>query len=259
MKKTYFPHDSNARNDYKLIKLRSKYNYEGFGIYFALLELLFSENNKLRIDDFETLAFGLQCDSAILKDIIQNFDLFEFEDDFFYSKRLSKTLDDICQKSLKASENAKKRWNNATAMRSHKEQICDINASKVNESKVKKSKSNDILLRLEAFQKKVFNIKDIDLEDKKAFIDYWSETNKSASKMRFEMEKTWDLGRRIKRWVNNGFNKDKNKMPDYFDEVLYKKMDMSSKKEYEKKLKQNGFSYSYNPNSGGKWIKKAGV
>ena len=71
MKKTYFPHDSNARNDYKLIKLRSKYNYEGFGIYFALLELLFSENNKLRIDDFETLAFGLQCDSAILKETIK--------------------------------------------------------------------------------------------------------------------------------------------------------------------------------------------
>ena len=91
------------------------------------------------------------------------------------------------------------------------------------------------------------------------FFNYWTETNKSGTKMRFELERTWSLNLRLKRWVNNGFNKDKNKMPDYFDEVLYKKMDMCSKKEYEKKLKQNGFSYSYNPNSGGKWIKKAGV
>tara|TARA_Y100001973_G_C5190156_1_gene330460 strand:- start:227 stop:997 length:771 start_codon:yes stop_codon:yes gene_type:complete len=256
MKKTYFPHDSNARNDYKLIKLRSKYNYEGFGIYFALLELLFSENNKLRIDDFETLAFGLQCDSAILKDIIQNFDLFEFEDDFFYSKRLSKTLDDICQKSLKASENAKKRWNNAIAMRSHKEQICDINASKVNESKVKKSKVKKIDDRIRDFKKSVFSHNDFDNKDLEDFFLYWTEKNKSGTKFRAEMERTFSIPLRIARWCNNGFNKDKNKLPDYFDEVLYKKMDMGSKKEYEKKLKQNGFSYSYNPNSGGKWIKK---
>jgi len=35
------------------------------------------------------------------------------------------------------------------------------------------------------------------------FFDYWSETNKSQSKMRFELEKTWDAGRRLARWSNN--------------------------------------------------------
>jgi hypothetical protein len=217
--------------------------------------LLFSENNKLRIDDFETLAFGLQCDSAILKDIIENFDLFELEGDFFYSKRLSKTLDDICQKSLKASENAKKRWNNATAMRSH----YDPSTIKVNESKVKKSKVNKIEDRIHDFKKSVFSHNNFDKEDLDNFFLYWTEKNKSGTKFRAELERTFSIPLRIARWCNNGFNKDKNKMPDYFDEVLYKKMDMGSKKEYEKKLKQNGFSYSYNPNSGGKWIKKAGV
>ena len=49
IKQTYFPHDSNARNDVKLIKLRSKLDWEGYGIYFALIELLFSEGNKLCI------------------------------------------------------------------------------------------------------------------------------------------------------------------------------------------------------------------
>lgn len=43
---------------------------------------------------------------------------------------------------------------------------------------------------------------------KKEFFEYWSEPNKSNTKMRFELEKTWHLGRRIARWANNGFNKE---------------------------------------------------
>lgn len=252
IKQTYFSHDSNSRNDIKLIKVRAIYGYEGYGIYFALIELLFSEGNRLCLDDIESLAFGLQCKPDILKVIIMNFDLFVIEDNCFYSKRLDNIMNEIESKSIKASENAKKRWNNTNAMPKHN----DSNAIKLNKSKLNKTKSNDILLRLEAFQKNVFNIKDIDIEDKKAFIDYWSEANKSGTKMRFEMEKTWDLGRRIKRWVNNGFNKDKNKLPDYYDEFLFKKMDMSAKKDYENHLKKLGYTYAYNPNSGGKWIKK---
>lgn len=35
------------------------------------------------------------------------------------------------------------------------------------------------------------------------FYDYWSEGNKSGSKMRYEQEPTWDLARRLARWGNN--------------------------------------------------------
>lgn len=42
------------------------------------------------------------------------------------------------------------------------------------------------------------------------FFDYWTEPNRSESKMRFEMEKTWHLGRRLKRWASVRFNR-----PDY--------------------------------------------
>lgn len=38
------------------------------------------------------------------------------------------------------------------------------------------------------------------------FYLYWSEPNKSKSKMRWEMEKTWDLGRRLNTWaIRSGF------------------------------------------------------
>lgn len=35
------------------------------------------------------------------------------------------------------------------------------------------------------------------------FYDYWSELNKSGTKMRFENEKTWELSKRLKRWSDN--------------------------------------------------------
>ena len=38
------------------------------------------------------------------------------------------------------------------------------------------------------------------------FIDYWTEMNISGKKMRYQKERTFDISRRLKRWVNNDFN-----------------------------------------------------
>ena len=113
--------------------MRSKLGIESYGIFWALLELLFSEENKLCIDDYSVLAFSLQCDPSILKQVVEDFDLFIIEDNHFYSSRLNNHIQEINNKSNKAKENANKRWNNATAMQPHS----DSNASKVKYSKVK--------------------------------------------------------------------------------------------------------------------------
>ena len=254
MKKTYFLHQSNSFTGYKIIKLRSKLGIEAYGIFWAVLELLFNEENKLCIDDYDALAFSLQCDPGKLKQVIEDFDLFVVEDGCFYSKRLNEHIEDINIKSNKAKENANKRWNNATAMRKQ----CNGSASiSISSSKsISKSKSN-IDNRIHDFKKSVFTQNDFNNDDLENFFSYWSELNKSGSKMRWELERTWNLNLRLKRWVSNGFNKKKeNKMPDYYDEVLYKRMDISAKKEYESHLKSLGYTYAYNPNSGGKFIKK---
>ena len=39
-----------------------------------------------------------------------------------------------------------------------------------------------------------------------AFCDYWTEPNKSKTKMKFELQKTFDLSRRLKTWNRNNFN-----------------------------------------------------
>ena len=136
MKKTYLQHQSNSFTDIKIIKMRSKLGIESYGIFWALLELLFNEENKLCIDDYSVLAFSLQCDADKLKSVIEDFDLFVIEDGCFYSKRLNDHIDTINNKSAKAKESASKRWNNANAKRTQS----DSNANRVEYSKVDKSK-----------------------------------------------------------------------------------------------------------------------
>ena len=44
------------------------------------------------------------------------------------------------------------------------------------------------------------------------FYHYWTETNRSQTRMKFEMEKTWEVGRRLATWAKNNkvFNNNKN-------------------------------------------------
>ena len=37
----------------------------------------------------------------------------------------------------------------------------------------------------------------------RAFFDYWSEMNKTCTKMRFEQQPTWEVAKRLATWANN--------------------------------------------------------
>ena len=55
----------------------------------------------------------------------------------------------------------------------------------------------------------------------RAFYNYWSEPNKSRTKIKWELEETWDTKRRLDRWVQssrqqfNSFNKTEDSRPKY--------------------------------------------
>ena len=38
-----------------------------------------------------------------------------------------------------------------------------------------------------------------------SFSDYWTESKPNGKKMKFEMQKTFDIGRRLKSWKRNDF------------------------------------------------------
>jgi len=256
MKKTYLQHQSNSFTDIKIIKMRSKLGIESYGIFWALLELLFNEENKLCVDDYSVLAFSLQCDADKLKSVIEDFDLFIIEDNCFYSKRLNDHIDTINSKSLKAKESVNKRWEKIRTNN-------DSNTSRVyksieDNSKVDKSKVNK---RVIEFKNSINQIEGVNNNDKENFFLYWSELNKSGTKQKFELEKTWDLNRRLKRWSNSSFNKKEQgiKFPDYYDIHFAKRIeqDQNATLLYHKHLESIGYIKELNTwNGSSKWIKK---
>lgn len=90
----YFKHDSNARNDIKLIKVRRKYKMEGYGIYFALLEILREQSDyKLPIADIADIAFDLSISTEKITSIINDFGLFNVENGCFYSESFMRRME----------------------------------------------------------------------------------------------------------------------------------------------------------------------
>jgi len=114
---SYFSHDSNAKKDPKILKLRMKYGAKGYGIYFMILEDLRDEEDYSMSKDYGMIAFGLNEDVDVVRDVIDNFDLFKFKDDGnrFYSESLNKRMaikDEISKKKSDAGKKgASNRWN----------------------------------------------------------------------------------------------------------------------------------------------------
>jgi len=67
-----------------------------------------------------------------------------------------------------------------------------------------KEKIENIDKRKTAFKEQVKDyINEVPKNILTEFFNYWTETNKSGSKMKFELEKTWDIKRRLKTWIRN--------------------------------------------------------
>ena len=115
----YFSHDVNARHDEKLIALRMKYNWLGYGLYWAIIEKLCDSGMYYKLNkDYNLLAYDLRADASTIKSIIEDFGLFVFTDDgkYLYSESLLKRMEIKDDKIKKLSEAGKKgnakRWGN---------------------------------------------------------------------------------------------------------------------------------------------------
>ena len=67
--KSYFSHDSNARNSDKLIKVRMGLGAEGYGIFFMLIERLREEEGYKSTIDYNILAFEFKVDPEKIKQV----------------------------------------------------------------------------------------------------------------------------------------------------------------------------------------------
>lgn len=114
----YFSHDSNARNDLKVVRLRRQLGLEGYGCFWCLIEILRETSDfKLPMSALDDIAFDINISVEKLKAVVSNYDLFIIEDDkFFYSQRLIQSMDIYSSHKQRLSEGGKrgmqKRWNN---------------------------------------------------------------------------------------------------------------------------------------------------
>ena len=150
----YFPHDSNARHDPKILEMISVYGMQGYGWFWTLVELLREQTDyKLDISGkygCNAMAMQMYTENEAAKkfidDCINEFHLFESDGECFWSNSLKRRMEHPDEKREKARMAANKRWenrpdipvDNADAMQTHS----GSNASKVNESKVNESKLN---------------------------------------------------------------------------------------------------------------------
>jgi len=145
----YFSHDCNARNDEKVLALRMKLGWEGYGLYWAIIEKLREAKDYELSMDFNLISFDLRTDNQKIKSIVTGFGLFSIDEEnsVFYSHSLKNRMIFKEAKSKKASEAAKKRWRQEKDLKKIKVvDSVDVNAelmqthSETNASKVKKSK-----------------------------------------------------------------------------------------------------------------------
>ena len=142
----YFQHDMNAQDDPKIIKLRMSYWWEGYWLFWALLEYMRWESDVLlKQCDCNAFAFRSQCDINKFTEFLSfcvDIWLFVFDDNdkIYYSERLQANVEWMREKSAKASKSANERWKkrnkeNANALHSE----CDGNAIKEKKRKEKKT------------------------------------------------------------------------------------------------------------------------
>ncbi|GAB2540098.1 Lin1244/Lin1753 domain-containing protein [Rufibacter soli] len=108
----YFSHDANARNDDKILELRLEFGWEGYGLYWAIIEIL-----RERTDyHYPTNAIaGLALSLNIGKDKLSTFlkrchslELFDENEYGFYSDSLLRRMNKMEEKRLKRVEAGRK-------------------------------------------------------------------------------------------------------------------------------------------------------
>lgn len=149
-------------------------------------------------------ALNSLCDEKII----------EVLDGNIFIKFLSEQLNEFEDTSKQNSKNAKEGWEKRRKLKDE----CERNASASNpqcendairEDKIKEDKINSLETRSQIFKDSLLDFKNkYQVNMLKEFYNYWTEPNQSKSKMRFELQKTWSVERRLETWAKreNSFN-----------------------------------------------------
>ncbi|GAC1489830.1 MAG: hypothetical protein NVS1B13_19230 [Flavisolibacter sp.] len=224
----YFPHDLNARGDIKIQALIHDYKARGYGIYWVIVEMLHeATDNMLPLKTYTYLAIAKQLNETadfvdkLIQACITEYELFIKVNNSFQSKRVNKNIarrEEISKTRSKAGKNgaiAKQVQANAEQVQANAQQNLAKPSKEKKESKGKEIKVEKVeqpapknfkqLLDTEFFNAIAVFKNQYPKEMLRAFYNYWSEKS-PAGKMKFQLEDTWELDKRLLSWKNREAN-----------------------------------------------------
>lgn len=151
----YFSHDANARKDEKVLCLLVEHGYEGYGIYWALIEMMF-ENQDTAISRklLKGIAYDLRIDITKLQSVITtcySVNLFQADKEKIWSNSLRRRKAEWEEKRKKRSEAGKRgmasRWspdNNVTNPDNNVITQNNGDITKYNKGKERKAKKSKV-------------------------------------------------------------------------------------------------------------------
>ena len=128
--------------------------WEGYGIFWGVIELLRNETTHKMQKHYSSIAYALQTHDEKIKMLVNDFDLFDQDDEFFWSESLLKRMEMKEIKSDKMRSAANKRWGkdeDAKAMQKHSTsnaQAMQLKERKGNENKLNIDSHNDLFRKL---------------------------------------------------------------------------------------------------------------
>ena len=110
LKKLWFHHDFNARNDPKLLEVNMEVGTHGIAIFWMVVEMLYENDGYLSERELKTLIFTFHLNKEDVNKVLE----ICFDKDSkgnITSKRVIEELQEMGEISKKMSDNSKKRWN----------------------------------------------------------------------------------------------------------------------------------------------------
>lgn len=109
----FFRHDSDSHRQPQLLAVRKKWGWKGYGLYWAILEMLRESEGYDYIRDYELIAYTLRTNTETIRSIIEDFGLFSLyeEEGVFASERLNENMEMMEERKITHTKSSKKRGN----------------------------------------------------------------------------------------------------------------------------------------------------
>ena len=152
----YFPHDSNATDDPKIMMLISQLQMEGYGIYWTLLEHLRNQPDfKSQLQVIPAIAMRNGSTQEKFMAVVKSFDLFVIQNDDWFSESLIRRMQPYLARKEAGRIGGKASGASRKVLSTIRSTIVEPSLNAASTSKVKESKEKEINIRLSAKREEI--------------------------------------------------------------------------------------------------------